>query len=386
MRITRIILDHFRNYKHEEVEWAPHINVITGPNGAGKTNMIDAIHFLCMSRSFVSTSDLYMIEKGESDFAIRGDFEGRIRSQFSVMCTYARGEGKKINVNDSPLERLSDLIGMVPVVVVSPDDRKLTNEGPAERRSFMDALISQLSRSYLQDLIDYRRIVRQRNRLLTDYRDMLNDRVAEMIEPWNEQLIETGARIIEKRWELLEEFRLYLGRAYELISSIPHKPGFEYKTICGTGYKGEDIRPVFRELLTGAFNKERELEYTTVGPHRDDLLFYLDDFELRKYGSQGQHRLFAISIKLAQLHLFSDRLEDLPILLLDDVFGDLDPHKTEVLLDMLSDHEGQTFITSANRLPFDEHIDFSVSSNRTVRMEELMPLNDFKEHGHTDFK
>lgn len=376
MRITRILMDRFRNYEHEEVEWAPHVNVITGPNGAGKTNLIDAVHYLCMSRSFVSGSDMYVVERGENNFRIEGTFEGKIRTGFSVACTYSRGEGKKIYVNESPLDRLSDLIGMVPVVVVSPDDKKLTNEGPSERRSFIDALISQLSTSYLHDLIDYRRILRQRNRLLSEYRGFSSSDMNGMLEPWDKQLIDTGTRIIVKRNEVLSEFRMFLAQAYELISSIPHQPGFEYKTICGNDSDVEEIRDTFKNVLGEAFDKERELEYTTVGPHRDDLIFYLDDLELRKFGSQGQHRLFAISIKLAQLYLFSEKLDDLPILLLDDVFGDLDPHKTEVLLDMLSSHPGQTFITSANPVPFNEHIDFTDQANRHIHIGQLTVNND----------
>ncbi len=130
-------------------------------------------------------------------------------------------------------------------------------------------------------------------------------------------------------------------------------PGFEYKTFCEPSTETEVVAAAFREQLDKAAPREKEVQYTTVGPHRDDITFYLDDFELRKYGSQGQHRLFAISLKLAQLFFFSEELEDLPILLLDDVFGDLDPHKIEVLLMMLAEHEGQTFITSANELTFD---------------------------------
>jgi len=359
MRILSLELSNFRNHVSVRLDWARHMNVVTGPNGVGKTSLIDAIHYLCMSRSFVANSDQYVLNKDASSFQIRGEFEGEIRSNFAISCTYSRGEGKKIYVNESPLERLSDLIGVVPVVVLSPDDKKLTSEGPTERRSFLDALISQISKSYLRDLIEYRKVLKQRNRLLSDYDNRyLPD---DLLEPWNIQLVETGSHIIAMRTKILNDYRTFLQDAYHKMSGIDLVPDFEYKTFCDVSDDAdrEQIREQFSQALVDQAEKERELTYTVVGPHRDDLVFTLDGMELRKFGSQGQHRLFAVSLKLAQLFFFSEYLDDLPILLLDDVFGDLDPHKTEVLLDTLSEHEGQTFITAANPVPFDKHIRFT---------------------------
>ncbi len=224
MRITRLELTNFRNHKQVEIDWASHLNVITGPNGAGKTNLIDAIHYLCMSRSFVTSSDMYVVHHDESAFRIKGSFEGMIRASFDVSCTYSRGEGKKIYVNDSPLDRLSDLIGMVPVVVLSPEDKKLTSEGPSERRSYLDSFISQLSSSYLSDLVDYRRVLKQRNRLLSD---MAFHKLPETyLEPWNIQLVDLGARIVAKRTEILNRYAGYLQEAYKRMSGINHVPRF----------------------------------------------------------------------------------------------------------------------------------------------------------------
>jgi len=357
MRILSIELQNFRNHEEVRLDWARHLNVITGPNGVGKTSLIDAIHYLCMTRSFVANSDQYVLNRNASSFQIKGAFEGQIRANFTISCIYSRGEGKKIYVNESPLERLSDLIGVVPVVVLSPDDKKLTSEGPNERRSFLDALISQISKSYLRDLIEYRKVLKQRNRLLSDYDDRhLPD---DLLEPWNIQLVETGSHIIAMRTRILKDYRTFLQDAYHKMSGIDLVPDFEYKTFCEPSSEREQIREQFTRVLADQAAKERELRYTVVGPHRDDLIFTLDGMELRKFGSQGQHRLFAVSLKLAQLFFFSEYLDDLPILLLDDVFGDLDPHKTGVLLDTLADHEGQTFITAANPVPFDEHIRFT---------------------------
>jgi DNA replication and repair protein RecF len=353
MRADRLKLQQFRNHKNTELYPAPHVNLITGPNGSGKTNLIDALHYICMSRSFIATSDQYVVMHGETFFMVEGDFKGNIRSGFSVGCSYSRGEGKKIFVNGSPLDKLSDLIGMIPVVVLSPEDHKLTSEGPVERRSFIDSFISQISNSYLRDLIDYRRIRKQRNKLLKDFRGPVSV-LKSFLEPWDIQLVETGSRIVKKRSEVLLQFKNYLSLQYEKISGMDLKPDLEYDTFCKNFSSIESIQEAYSKILEDTFDKEVEREQTITGPHRDEIVFYLGSMELRKFGSQGQHRLFAIALKLAQLFYFSDELDDLPIMLLDDVFGNLDQHKTDIMMETLFRHTGQIFITSASEKPFSD--------------------------------
>lgn len=369
MRITSLKLQNFRNHVETNVAWAPHMNVIIGQNGAGKTNLIDAIHYLCMSRSFVSSSDMYVVNQDATFFMIKGHFEGNIRSNFDVGCSYSRGEGKRIFVNESPLDRLSDLIGMVPVVVLSPGDKKLTSEGPSERRSFIDSFISQISPGYLQDLLDFRKARKQRNKLLQEFRGNREVLVA-YLEPWNVQLMEYGARIVAKRTEVLNKFQDYLAREYEVISGMRHEPHLEYQTFCEPSENEETIRERYQARLQDELDREIERELTLIGPHRDEIVFYLDDFELRKFGSQGQHRVFALALKLAQLLYFSEELDDLPIFLLDDVFGDLDAQRTEVLLNALIDHAGQTFVTAANPIPFDDYLTFDGTKNRKYKVAQ----------------
>ena len=368
MRITQLELLNFRNHLKSRVNWAPHLNILTGPNGAGKTSIIDAIHYLCMSRSFVSRTDQYVINSDESYFMINGHFEGNIRAEFDVACSYSRGDGKRIFVNDSPLDRLSDLIGMVPVVVLSPDDKKLTLEGPSERRSFIDSFISQISSSYLRDLLDYRKIRRQRNTLLQDFNGPVSV-LKTYLEPWNIQLLEAGSRIVAKRFEVLENFKSYLEKDYAMISGMNLTTNLSYETFCEPSANPEDVYEQYRQKLEETSDKEIEREQTLIGPHKDEIMFYLDDFELRRFGSQGQHRLFALSLKLAQLHYYSDELDDLPILMLDDVFGDLDPRKTETLLKTLQEHQGQIFITSANPVPFEQYVTFDGKRNRLFKVD-----------------
>ncbi|SHE81323.1 DNA replication and repair protein RecF [Fodinibius roseus] len=369
MRNTSLHLQNFRNHVETNVAWAPHLNVITGKNGAGKTNLIDAIHYLCMSRSFVSSSDRYVSHHDATFFMIKGHFEGNIRSSFDVGCSYSRGEGKKIFVNESPLDRLSDLIGMVPVVVLSPADKKLTSEGPKERRSFIDSFISQISPRYLQDLMDFRKARKQRNKLLQEFRGS-REVLEAYLAPWNVQLVEYGSRIVAKRTQVLNQFQEYLEREYEVISGMRHKPHLVYQTFCEPSGEDQTVRERYKTKLEEEQDHEMERELTLVGPHRDEIVFYLDDFELRKYGSQGQHRLFAVALKLAQLLYFSEELDDLPIFLLDDVFGDLDAQRTEVLLNALIEHAGQTFVTAANPIPFDDYVTFDGAKNRKFRVEQ----------------
>ncbi|MEX0660532.1 MAG: DNA replication/repair protein RecF [Balneolaceae bacterium] len=351
MRINRLKLTYFRNHESTEVQFAPHLNLITGANGAGKTNLIDAIHYLCMSRSFVASSDRYVAHNDEKYFMIDGDFAGEVRSSFKVSCSYSRGEGKGIFVNDSPLDRLSDLIGMVPVVVLSPEDLKLTSEGPTERRSFLDSMISQISPKYLRDLIDYRRIRKQRNKLLQEYRGPQST-LRTYLEPWDLQLVETGSRLIAKRAEVLDRFTDYLSLQYQTISGLNLKPALEYQTITKEFDDFNAVKEVYQQKLVQNFEKEVEREQTLIGPHRDEVVFYLGDMELRNYGSQGQHRLFSMALKMAQLFYYSDELDDLPIMLLDDVFGNLDQEKTNIITETLTKHSGQAFITSASERAF----------------------------------
>lgn len=361
MIIRSLKLHGYRNHTDTFVEFAPHLNLVTGPNGSGKTNLIDAVHFLCMTKSFVAASDQYVVNHDQKYFMIEGQFEGKIRSKFKISCSYSRGEGKKIFVNDSPLDRFSDLIGMVPVVVLSPIDLKLTSEGPAERRTFLDTLISQSSSAYLRNLIDYRKIRKQRNKLLQEYQGPLST-LRTQLEPWNIQLAKKGAAIIFKRAEVLDKFKSYLELQYRSISGMKMKPSLQYQTICTVPETESELYETYTELIDKNFEKEAEREQTIVGPHRDEVVFYLDDMELRNYGSQGQHRLFSMALKMAQLFYYSDELDDLPIMLLDDVFGNLDQQKIDTITETLTKHSGQTFITSASERPFDENL-FNAGDN-----------------------
>lgn len=372
MKIQSLRLRHYRNHVAQDVEWAPGFNLLIGPNGSGKTNLVDAIHVLCMSRSFVSAVDRVLPTRPGREFELSGRFESASRSPFTLSCTYSTGDGKRFFVNDSPLDRLPDLIGRVPVVVMSPEDRRLTAEGPQERRAFLDQLISQLSKGYLQDLIRYRRIRRQRNSLLLSA-GARGDRLRAALEPWDLQLAQIGAWVVLQRHRVLARFESHLREHLDRLATQSLEPRFDYRTFCdldeviGDGAPPADgndeailtrLRQRFLERLEEAFEREQERGQTLVGPHRDEIVFRLGDLELRKYGSQGQHRLFSMALKLAQYFYYRDELDDEPILLLDDVFGNLDPVRAADMLDLIRRTTGQVFITSATSALFEgmEHV------------------------------
>jgi len=368
MKIRSLHVQNYRIYPEAELEWGAHINLLSGPNGAGKTNLIDAIHYLCMSRSFVTSSDSHAINMSASSFSLRGSFTGTIRPLIDIAISYQRGDGKAILVNGVKLDRLSDLIGRVPVVVLSPDDRQLTFEGPEYRRNFLDAMISQVDAAYLHDLIDYRRVMRQRNRVLLSF-GTLPLQPVEQLEPWDAQFVRLAAKIIFRRNEVLRTFGDYLEKSFGLMAGMTHKPSFKYKTVVENPDDIVQLEQILRGELHARITKDIERGVTTVGPHRDDITFLLDGLELRRFGSQGQHRLFALSLKLAELYFFSDMVDDLPIFLLDDVFGDLDPEKTTVLMRMLAEHPGQICITAANTSFLETLIDWSNPENRHIKIE-----------------
>lgn len=330
-----------------ELSWSEGINILSGPNGSGKTNIVDAIHHLCMGRSFVASTDTYSVTRGQSSLKIEGKFSGSIRSSFRSGLEYARGKGKQFFVNGSPVSKIADIIGMVPVVVLNPDDKLLTKEGPSERRSFLDSMIAQLSKPYLANLIEYRKIIKQRNALLSDdyWKSYGLDA---MLEPWDQQLAKLGAEIITARREHLKKFAVHLDTAYQQLSGLPMKPAFQYKTVFDLDEHEGDLEQPLLEALKQHRSSDINRGSTYTGPHRDELVFFLDDMELRRFGSQGQHRIFVMSLKLAQLLYYSEVMEEMPVLILDDVFGDLDTQKIKILLHMLNEHPGQVFITVAN--------------------------------------
>ncbi len=371
MRLKTLQVISFRAHRDSTVAFAPRINLIHGPNGAGKTNLLEAIHFLALSKSFLASNDRYALRKGARFFEVHAVLESPHRSEMKMRLVYVPDEGKKIFLNQAPLERLSDVVGLVPVVIVSPADVALTSDGPEVRRRFLNNILSQARPRYLDDILQFRRALKQRNTLLHTYRR--SRRVPpDVLESWNEELVQLGSRVIAHRLRFIEAFKQHLQEAYARIDSIGEIPSMEYRTIGKLGERPEEtaIQACFREQLQHNEQREVELGRTLIGPHRDELVFRLNNLDVRRYASQGQHRTFGMALKLAQFFYLYEERDECPILLLDDVFGNLDPKRTRVFLEMLqTDAVGQCIVTSTDAAPFRSQVDFGDPVHRAIGVE-----------------
>jgi DNA replication and repair protein RecF len=372
MILRTLRLRSFRAHAETEVTFAPSVNLLYGPNGVGKTNVLEAVHYLCLTKSFTASRDRYAVRKEAPYFEVEGTVEGVRQKPMEGRLAYVPGEGKKMFVNGAELDRLADIVGVLPVVIFSPEDADLTAGGPSERRRFVNNILSQARPVYMDDLMKYRRARRQRNEVLRSYKKRPDPPPKEIIEPWTEELVSLGSRVIHRRQQFLQVFAEYLTDAYDRIDAVAERPTIEYDTIDDLPPDAtvEDVEQAFREALDRKVGQERDRGTTLAGPQRDELIFRLDDLEVRRYGSQGQHRTFAMALKLAQYFYLDDRSDTTPLLLLDDAFAELDARRTEVFLDLLcSDAVGQTLITATGRDLFDEAVDFEADAHRALSVE-----------------
>lgn len=372
MILRSLRLQDFRAHEGTVVAFAPKVNLIYGRNGAGKTNLLEAVHYLCLSKSFIASQDAYVLRKGTSYFEVEGTFEGEQRAEMKVRLVYKPDEGKRIFVNGAPLDRLADIVGQLPVVVLAPADHALTAGGPEERRKFLDNTLSQARPVYLDDLLKYRRALKQRNALLLQAKRTRRYQ-PELLDSWNEELVVLGTRLIMARQQFLLKFADYLNEAYRQIDAIGEEPKLTYQSIATLrGPVTEtEVAALFQQRLAENGQREREQGRSLVGPHRDEIRFQLNDFDVRRYASQGQHRTFGMALKLAKYFYLKERRSETPILLLDDVFGDLDAHRTQVFLSLLqSDTVGQTLITAAGTHPFDGMVPFGAEENQQLHVRQ----------------
>ena len=372
MILRTLHLRSFRAHDETELALAPSVNLLYGPNGVGKTNVLEAVHYLCLTKSFTASRDRYAVRKEAPYFEIEGTVEGVRQRPMEVRLAYVPGEGKKMFVNGAELDRLADIVGVLPVVIFSPEDYDLTAGGPDERRRFVNNILSQARPVYMDDLLKYRRARRQRNEVLRSYKKRPDPPPDALIEPWTEELVTLGSRVVHRRRQFLNAFDEYLTAAYDRIEAVAERPSIEYETIDDLAPDApvEDVEDAFRAALDRKQGQERDRGTTLVGPQRDELVFRLDDLEVRRYGSQGQHRTFAMALKLAQYFYLDDRSDTTPLLLLDDAFGKLDTRRTEVFLELLrSDAVGQSLITATSRAPFDRTLDFGAEAHRALAVE-----------------
>ena len=339
MFLERLHLLNFKNYADYEAVLSERINCFAGPNGVGKTNLLDAIHYLSFCKSYFNPIDSQNIRHDEGFFMIQGIFKNNGETS-EIYCGIKRNQKKVFKKNKTEYERLSEHIGQYPLVMISPSDSDLVNGSSEGRRKFLDGIISQYDRSYLDKLIAYNNALRQRNVLLRQFADT---RVfdAESLDIWDSMLALHGDGIHQIRVHFLKEFIPLFNAYYQFVSNSRENASLTYEC----SYEGTSLHTA---LMT-SLSRDRALGYTTMGPHRDDLDFKLDGFPLKKYGSQGQQKSFLIALKLAQYEFIRDRKNTLPLLLLDDVYDKLDADRFGKLLEKVSGEGfGQVFITDTH--------------------------------------
>lgn len=340
MFIKNLKLFNFKNHSEKSFDFSPEINCFVGNNGAGKTNILDALHYLSMAKSFLGNLDAQNILHESDFFAIEAEIQGEEKND--IIKVQLPKEGKKIiKKNDKTYERIADHIGFLPSVMISPYDANLISDGSESRRKFLDAMISQTDSDYLFALIQYQKTLQQRNALLKYF---AKNRTFDLdsLEIYNEPLNKFGTQIFEKRQRFVATILPTIQHFYEIISK-----GNEKVTVI---YESNLNEQNFEEILSENLEKDRVLTYTSRGIHKDDLRFEMNGNLIKKFGSQGQQKSFLIALKLAQIKRIKDITNKNPILLLDDIFDKLDDNRVSQLIELVNQQNfGQIFITDTHR-------------------------------------
>ena len=347
LQLHSISITQFKNYSNRSLQFNERIIGICGNNGVGKTNLLDAVHYLCFTKSYF-TRDLLNIQNGQQGFRINGEFELNGKKEKPVCILRETGK-KEFSVNESPYEKFSEHIGRYPCVIIAPDDIQIITDGSEERRRFLDALLSQIDRDYLQHLINYNKVLLQRNSLLKSFYETGNKNLS-LLDVLDEQLIKPGEYIFEKRKQFLLSF---LPRVKKLYAEIARQ---EEET--ELHYQSELNQCTFTELLH--LNRQRDIvaQRTTGGIHRDDLVFNLNGQLFKNIASQGQRKSLLFALKLAETDVLKENKGFAPLLLLDDVFEKLDEDRIANLLRRVCiENIGQVFITDTNEERLSEHLD-----------------------------
>ena len=336
--LEKLVVSDFRNIALQEIEFSPNVNCISGNNGDGKTNLLDAIYYMSMTKSAFSSSDRYALRHGAEEFALSGTYlmENGTRSRFAMKMT-SKGD-KKVVRDDKAYQKISEHIGLLPVVMVSPADVSMVSESGEERRRFVNAVLSQMSREYMAAMQQYNRFLMQRNRML---KDMNPDR--SLLEVIDMRMAAVAAPVHRARKEFVENLKPIVSEYYKAVSGDSEQVDIEYESQLND--------TSLEELLSRSYEKDCILKHTSAGIHRDDFIFTMNGHPIRRYGSQGQQKSFLVSLKFAQYEIMKNNYGFPPILLLDDVFDKLDMGRISNLLQMVASNDfGQIFITDSNKV------------------------------------
>ncbi len=375
MYLQRLTLVNLRNYDKTRLEFSPKINVIYGLNAQGKTNLLEAIYLLCLGRSFRLARNQDILKYGEDAFTVEGLMVLDSGIQKSVVVRYVLDNKKEISVDRKRLRGHAEIFGQFPVVVMAPDEFKITTGGPTERRRFLDILLSQLSLSYLKTLQEYNRILKQRNKILQHAKEgvPVSDTA---LEPWSESLVLSGSKILFQRARFIKEFSELLGSIYGRYTE--GKDALEVELESSINFTSVDqgaCESGFRQGLAEVRAKEAAVGTTLVGPHRDDLVFRINGRDLRRFGSRGEHKTVLLSIKVAEFEFLKEKKQETPVLLLDDCYSELDTVRERQVAFSLEE-VGQTFLTTPrverlfernSQLSFSDEVStFQVENGRIV--------------------
>lgn len=342
MFLTRLILSNFKNISSAELEFSDKINCISGKNGAGKTNLLDAVYYLSMTKSFFSTSDRYVYSYGADESSLCGFYDMESGDQQRIACSIKRNGEKIFRKGAKNYSRFSEHVGLLPIVMVSPVDSSLINDSGDERRKYMNFILSQIDKEYLRHIQAYNQLLQQRNKYLRDPEPqrMLLDTLTERMSPHAQYVFESRRKLCSSLQPMVQDF-------YGRLSAGAEEIFMEYHSDLEEGS--------MEDLCAANMEKESILHYTLAGIQRDDISFSLNGHPLRKCGSQGQQKCFLLAMKLSQFLFMKQIYGRTPILLLDDVFDKLDMQRVEDLLKIVSTLDfGQIFITDCNKVRLDE--------------------------------
>ena len=339
MILKSLSLLNYKNFDSKTFTFNETINCLVGNNGVGKTNVLDAIYHLSFGKSYFNPVASQNIKYDEDFFVVNGSYDKDDKTE-NIVVSLKKGQKKVIKRNSKAYEKFSDHIGFLPLVIISPADRDLIIDGSDTRRKFIDSVISQSDKSYLSSLINYNKILSQRNSLLK-YFAANHTYNNDTIEVYNQQLQLYGTEIFEKRKQFLDTFIPLFKSRYKAISNNNEEVSLNYKSAL--------FDSSLEQLLRKAINKDKALQYTSVGVHKDDLEFNIGDYPIKKFGSQGQQKSFLIALKLAQFDSLKAISGDNPILLLDDIFDKLDETRVAQIIKLVNDENfGQIFLSDTH--------------------------------------
>ncbi|MFP4060308.1 MAG: DNA replication/repair protein RecF [Bacteroidota bacterium] len=339
MHLKKLSVVNFKNYDEAEIDLSPNINCFTGANGVGKTNLLDAVYYLSLCKSFFNPIDSQNISHGKDFFVIEGHFE-REGEKENIYCGVKRGRKKVFKRNKNDYDRLSDHVGLLPVVMISPADSVLIEGGSEERRKFVNGVISQYDKLYLENVIRYNNALAQRNKLLKeiDNREGFDE---QLLEVWNEQLVPLGESIFNYRDDFVKKLIPFFQEYYQIISGNDE--------VVSLGYQSHLQENNFGSLLKSSLRKDMILQYTTRGIHKDDLSMFLEEHPIKKTGSQGQRKTYLVALKLAKFTFIQHVTRLNPVLLLDDIFDKFDESRVKQIIRLVAEERfGQIFITDTH--------------------------------------